>query len=88
MVEERLDRAMVNPEWSAMFPNAKLFNLVAPVSDHSPIMVVTELTIITRRQRSFRHEPDLKSVISRCWSGFQDLSFLQRLDATGETLSI
>ncbi|KAL8526940.1 hypothetical protein ACS0TY_015983 [Phlomoides rotata] len=41
-VEERLDRAMVTPSWSDIFPNAQLINLVAPVSDHNPIMVNTE----------------------------------------------
>lgn len=33
-VEEGLDRAMFNPRWREVFPEARLLNLVAPISDH------------------------------------------------------
>ncbi|KEH36675.1 endonuclease/exonuclease/phosphatase family protein [Medicago truncatula] len=38
-VEERLDRALANVAWFQNFPNASLDNLVAPASDHYPIML-------------------------------------------------
>jgi len=38
-VEEKLDRALVTNFWMHMFPNAKLENLVAPSSDHFPILL-------------------------------------------------
>lgn len=55
-VEERLDRAMVNPDWSAMFPNAKLSNFILPISDHSPILVDFEPAEFIRRSHPFRFE--------------------------------
>lgn len=39
VMEERLDRAMVTQSWLDMFPNARLLNLVAPISNHSTILV-------------------------------------------------
>lgn len=33
MVEERLDKALASPLWGALFPEAGLLNLVAPISD-------------------------------------------------------
>lgn len=41
-VEERLDRAMVTSSWCDLFPEAKLVNLIASISDHSPILLTTE----------------------------------------------
>lgn len=38
-VEERLDRALANAMWFDLFPNVVLENLVAPASDHYPIML-------------------------------------------------
>ena len=38
-VEERLDRALANNAWFNLFPNALLENLVAPASDHYPILL-------------------------------------------------
>jgi hypothetical protein len=56
-VEERLDRALANNDWFGLFPNAKLQNLVAPVSDHYPIFL--ECSPVTRHnshQRQFKFE--------------------------------
>ena len=39
-VKEKLDHTMVNKIWSDLFPNARLLNLVASLSDHSPIIFV------------------------------------------------
>lgn len=39
VIRERLDRRVVNDQWLAFFPFARLENMVAPVSDHSPIML-------------------------------------------------
>lgn len=41
VVEERLDRAMVTSSWWDLFPETRLDNLIAPVSDHSPIFLST-----------------------------------------------
>lgn len=36
-MEERLDRAMSTASWMTLFPSASLSNMVASMSDHSPI---------------------------------------------------
>jgi len=41
-VEERLDRALANATWLLIFLNAKVENLVAPASDHYPILLKEE----------------------------------------------
>lgn len=38
-VEEKLDKALANNLWMHMYPSAKLENLVAPSSDHFPILL-------------------------------------------------
>ncbi|KAL8476214.1 hypothetical protein ACS0TY_028757 [Phlomoides rotata] len=38
-VDERLDRGMATQEWKTLFPDARILNLVASVSDHSPVLV-------------------------------------------------
>lgn len=38
-VEERLDRALANSMWFNLLAEAKLENLVAPSSDHYPILL-------------------------------------------------
>lgn len=41
-VEERLDRALATSGWLHLFPRARLRNLLAPLSDHSPILLECE----------------------------------------------
>lgn len=71
-VEERLDRAMGNPAWHDRFNRASLQNLVAPVSDHNPILLSTEPLIHHSNRRNFRFEnrwlaeKDIRSVVCKC----------------------
>ncbi|KAL8545720.1 hypothetical protein ACS0TY_005735 [Phlomoides rotata] len=57
---------MVTPSWMDLFPNARLLNLVAPVSYHNPIMVHTSPIPYVAKYRPFQfenkwlEEPDLK----------------------------
>ncbi|XP_030946004.1 uncharacterized protein LOC115970518 [Quercus lobata] len=48
-VRERLDRALVSPNWAAAFPVVRLFHVATSVSDHS-ILVLKE-SRPTRKQR-------------------------------------
>lgn len=50
-MEKCLDRAFICPQWGALFPKARLHNLVATVSDHSPILQDTT-------GGAFRHDFD------------------------------
>lgn len=43
MVEERLDRALSNPEWIACFPNVRLQSLVTSHSNHTPILLQCDI---------------------------------------------
>ncbi|CAN0881186.1 Transposon TX1 uncharacterized 149 kDa protein [Linum grandiflorum] len=72
-VEERLDRAMVNPQWTIQFPKARLVNSVAPVSDHSPLVLYTDGEPHRGARRTFRFENwwrkevSLKKMVEQLW---------------------
>lgn len=92
LVEGRLDRAMGTPGWHERFPSAQLKNLVAPFSDHNPILLETSTTYTIPRVRKFRFEnkwldePDIGSVVGCSWVSFKDFEVLQRLKATSLVL--
>ena len=49
-VEEKLDRCLASGAWLNLFPQVKLLNLIAPVSDHSPILLQTDGLIVKKRR--------------------------------------
>ncbi|KAK1385045.1 hypothetical protein POM88_022780 [Heracleum sosnowskyi] len=55
-MEIRLDRALTNEAWLAMFPMAKLYNLEGSSSDHSPIFLVPRVVAQTVNSYRFRFE--------------------------------
>jgi hypothetical protein len=56
-VEERLDRALATAAWFDLFPNDVLENLVAPSSDHYPIVLNRNLVARPHlHKRRFRYE--------------------------------
>ncbi|KAL8508854.1 hypothetical protein ACS0TY_016165 [Phlomoides rotata] len=93
-VEERLDRVMGNALWHEMFPSASLSSLVAPTSDHCPILLDMAPIVVCRRFKSFRfenkwlEERDLPKVVRRSWQGFRDFEVDKRLLATSETMDV
>jgi hypothetical protein len=93
-VEERLDRALANNDWFALFPNAKLENLVAPVSDHYPIFL--ECSPVDRRHSHQRHfhfenawklEPGFNDFFTDRWTSSGNGSVITRLDQCANDLS-
>ena len=73
-VEEKLDRCLASDAWLNLFPQVKLLNLIAPVSDHSPILLQTDGSISkNRRFRKFQFEnnwlskPELHQIVSQTW---------------------
>ncbi|RVW31876.1 Transposon TX1 uncharacterized 149 kDa protein [Vitis vinifera] len=72
-VEERLDWALVNVSWLNLFSDAKLNNLVAPVSDHSPIELntVDKFSCVYKHRFQFENgwlkEDGLDFVVSNAW---------------------
>lgn len=73
-VEERLDMALVSESWIQCFPNSKLLNLIAPMSNNSPILLSPD----DPPPRSYIHrfkfenvwlqEPNISEVVASGWS--------------------
>lgn len=91
--EVRLDRVMATPAWHNHFVNASFLNLVAPISDYNLMLLDTSPTFVIPRWGLFRlknkwlSEPDINTMVSCTWSGFQDCELLQRILATSGVLS-
>ncbi|CAJ2652404.1 unnamed protein product [Trifolium pratense] len=93
-VEERLDRALANEAWFQLFPNAKLENLVAPASDHYPILLDRDPIIRScRARRKFKFEnawcieTELDDVVHRSWLSTLERPIMPRLEVCAEDLS-
>jgi exonuclease III len=92
VVEERLDRAMVTPNWADFFPNVRLLNLLASHSDHSPLLLQTDLVVVMRHSHSFKfennwlEEPDIEEVVSNGWGLGIDGEVVDRLKLCADGL--
>ncbi|XP_073019349.1 uncharacterized protein [Primulina eburnea] len=91
-VEEKLDRAFGNSEWMALFPNAQLSNLVASISDHSPLFLRTTQPEIFLQKRKFRfknkwlREPDFMELVQNSWNAESSQDLLPRMERCSELL--
>lgn len=56
MVEERLDRALVTQARMNIFPHCALQNLVCGASEHSPIILSTEIHVFEYKKRQLWFE--------------------------------
>lgn len=80
-VEERIDRDLVVPSWSSNFPQAKLFNHNAPLSDHNPILLITEPKTKNVKRQGFRfentwlNEPGFAEVVNESWENSMTTPF-------------
>jgi len=92
VVEERLDRALVTPNWADFFPNVCLLNLLASHSDHSPLLLQTDLVVVMRHSHSFKFEnnwlkePDIDEVVSNGWGLGTDGDVVDRLKLCADGL--
>ncbi|XP_071721888.1 uncharacterized protein [Rutidosis leptorrhynchoides] len=43
LISERLDRVLATEGWMALYPNARVINLVSPLSDHCSILLELEV---------------------------------------------
>ncbi|XP_058769081.1 uncharacterized protein LOC131642937 [Vicia villosa] len=92
MIEERLDRALANSEWLASFPLAKLSNLIASHSDHSPILL--DCAPVQRVGRSFQfrfennwlQEDGITEVVSNGWHCEEHIDVVKRISMCAESL--
>ncbi|XP_028104122.1 uncharacterized protein LOC114303175 [Camellia sinensis] len=84
---ERLNRALSNPEWRTMFPEATVRVLPRTYSDHSPLLVYTQgMHSLNPSQRPFRFEAAWMShsglihIINSSWCDMHN----NLLDSTAE----
>ncbi|XP_058776471.1 uncharacterized protein LOC131650779 [Vicia villosa] len=94
-IEERLDRALVSHEWWDNFPDAKLTNLLASCSDHSPILLQCDPTHrISHKSYRFRFEnvwlkeDELIDVVNQSWNAVDNGEVLHRISNCAKELSI
>ncbi|MCH79947.1 hypothetical protein A2U01_0000709 [Trifolium medium] len=93
VVEEKLDRAQVTNDWLSMFLHCFLRNLVSGDSDHSPILLNTELHVYELKKRLFRFEnswlvePELEGIVTDGWMRGVDEMLTSRLTLCTEELN-
>lgn len=91
-VEERLDCALATSEWFQVHPQARLQNLMAPSSDHSPIMLECDGKVSWRRARRFRfenvwlHEPNIGEVVTSGWTSIQHGHIMNKMQGCTDAL--
>ncbi|KAK1393089.1 hypothetical protein POM88_012145 [Heracleum sosnowskyi] len=71
-VEIRLDRAIATSSWMHLFKDARLINLEASTSDHSPILLVPMAVdgLPRVRKQKFENAWLREPVCRRVWAGF------------------
>lgn len=86
-VEERLDRVLANEAWFNLFPNVSLDNLVAPTSDHYPILLTRVPTVRSNKTRknfrfenAWRIEPSLGDVVKSSWQQHNEGNVIFKLE--------
>ncbi|XP_058741072.1 uncharacterized protein LOC131613416 [Vicia villosa] len=94
VIEERLDRTLVTQEWLDIFPDAKLVNLLASHSEHSPILLQREPVQRNRHKNySFRFEnvwlkeEELNGVVMKGWNVEEHGGVLKRISNCATKLS-
>ena len=92
-VEERLDRALANNLWFNIFPNATIETLVAPASDHYPILVnVAPTPRLQVHKRHFRCEnawhlePGFKELVTNSWQDYSTSTLIPKLSSCAEDM--
>lgn len=84
-VEKKLDRAMATPSWFDLFPKARLLNLLAPISDHSPILLKSESSVVAWGSKKFKFknswllDPEVEDVVRRGWKNGGEGDVLSKL---------
>ncbi|XP_058755632.1 uncharacterized protein LOC131628842 [Vicia villosa] len=91
MIKERLDKALAVSSWLQLFPSAKLQNLIATHSDHSPILLNCDLWQRCHNRRTFRFEnwwlkeEGVKEVVRDSWGAENQHTVVMKLtECAGE----
>jgi hypothetical protein len=93
-VEVKLDRALANADWFRMFPNVMVENLVAPASDHYPLLLKKEESQriwVPRQSFKFENawcvEPGIYDIVSDSWSSSAGMQVVDKLTTCANDLS-
>ncbi|OMO59710.1 reverse transcriptase [Corchorus capsularis] len=89
-IHERLDRGVATFEWTSRFPTACITHLSSSVSDHSPILLNTEVKQRRRKKQScsckqnffeagWCKEADCEKLVVDCWEFTDGLGLLDRI---------
>ena len=78
LIQERLDRFFVNPDWCTLYPNARVSHLTRVHSDHCLVLLDFELGADFKLNRPFK--------LQSFW--LNDLTFPIVRDAWGHTNSL
>ncbi|KAF5464321.1 hypothetical protein F2P56_014405 [Juglans regia] len=87
LIHERLDRFASNVEWLELFPTSRVCNIITPVSDHSCLVLSTDVSTqnISRKSRSFKFESmwvgarGCEEAIANAWSIESDASLIDKI---------
>ncbi|OMO50989.1 reverse transcriptase [Corchorus capsularis] len=88
LIKERIDRALVNLDWMETYPKSQVFNLPIIGSDHSPLLIDTNVvdgkaTKLFKFEVMWTESPECKMVIKDGWSaefnGSRSFQLVQKL---------
>jgi len=83
--EAQIDRALVSSTWQNMFANAVLQTLVAPISDHTPLLLQLDPIPWRQPHHSFKFnnswllEPDLVELVKTNWAQYPSTNLIAKL---------
>ncbi|XP_070664438.1 uncharacterized protein [Malus domestica] len=73
LVEERLDRGLINKKWQDLWPNSTAIHGTVLGSDHCPVIIKTELDgkkgrKLFRFEAFWAKEDDCRKLVENCWA--------------------
>ncbi|XP_030945010.1 uncharacterized protein LOC115969488 [Quercus lobata] len=79
LIQQRIDKSFVNPQWCLLYPNAKVTHLPRYHSDHCPVLLEMQPGVSRGKKRSFRFQtcwlldPTFPDIVSQAWGGANNL---------------
>ncbi|XP_039682996.1 uncharacterized protein [Medicago truncatula] len=92
--EARIDRALCSAPWQNLFPHNSLQTLVAPMSDHTPLLLQHDPATWRTPHNSFRFnnswliEPDLSHYVKDNWSYYPTSNIVTKLNYCVEDMKL
>ena len=84
LVHCRLDRTIVNSEWSDMFPHSRSYYLKLEISDHRPLLTIFDPTKkkprrMLRYDRRLRSNQEVKDIVEAVWNASPEAQITSRI---------